>query len=556
MTNKTEINVYMPSRDPDIFKLNPKENLSDIREKLNIHLIYSFIDRSSGSFVKREHEAKKKLEDIIEERDLYLEMYPWKFLVEEHKLEFGRIIDITNGKFKIAEKAAFTAKDCKMTLFEDNSGNIPPFSTHLNENWKDLFLTADNNNKDIKESRFVTYPHTMVHEYHRLTLNLQLEPTPEFIKEVVVAINSKEHRNFKGITEKFGQFIPTEVILGGREYDHKDSDNDLFESLKDLRKWKCIKFKNPIRSIFRLLEKGLREEILKLIGKKILYMENTVNPGTVSLKPISCKIPEKILKFVQNNKEADCSLFATVVGKENVKNVTFNCQIFERDEKLKVYCIQKGSKERNCKLEIRWMVIGYDINFDFESNFNGQLEVRKFEFNASGFNIDQNFNLTRDPALCFGMPKLNELEISNNYLTIGHHFFNENGQIGFCTFYYDFKEAQYINNDSLNFNFYILFISNCPKSDGDIFPFKHNNRNKLPNFTGSKFTRTIKPKFISLYSNGHNKCRPMFLKQKINRFKIKYINGCDEGYIGKKFCKSDKLKYAFFDFNYQGISFH
>ena len=70
-----------------------------------------------------------------------------------------------------------------------------------------------------------------------------------------------------------------------------------------------------------------------------------------------------------------------------------------------------------------------------------------------------------------------------------------------------------------------------------------------------------KPKFISLYSAGENKCGPVFLKQKINEIKIKYIDVpiCEDEYC---ICKKKKLnelennlKCAVFDPN-QGISFY
>lgn len=560
-----QITVYMPSRDPVLVSLNLKDKLSKIREnpEVNINPIHSFIDRSSVE-IKREDEVNKSLEEIIKERDLHLEMYPWNSLVKKHELEFALIINITSKKFKKAKKKAFTVKHCNMIEIDNNRGN-KTFKTHLNDNWKDLLLTADN--KDIEESGFVTNSAYNVIEHSRLSLKLQLEPTDDFIKEVKEAIDSKNPKKFKEITESFGQFIPREVILGGREY-HENSDKDLFESLKDLRNWKCIKFKNPI-SIFGLLEENLRKKILPLIGKKILYMKSTeycteiTNCGSKL-----CDIPKETLKFVQNE-EVDCNIFATVVDKEEVKNDIFNCQILwpsKGDPKLIIHCIQKKFKKRNCKLEIRWMVIGYDLNFDFKSNFNGQLEVQTFNFNASKCKKDLKVLKCDSSVLCFGMSKLNKLDPSNNCLTIGHHFFSDknNREIGFCTFYYCLKRTHYDNNDLLSFDFYMLKISGYPNfKDYGTSHLKHNNiENNLPNFIKSNklfsFTKSIKPKFISLYSTGQHKCHPIFLKQKINGIKIKYINSCDDEkcICQKKLHILDKnLRYAFFDFNYQGISF-
>ena len=113
-------------------------------------------------------------------------------------------------------------------------------------------------------------------------------------------------RKFKDITKEFGQFIPKEVILGGRAYFEEpnaliktliiNAVNKNFETkcegfklvggvklgsknsneliwtrpLEDFRNWDCIKFKDPV-SIFQPLSKDLRKQILTSIGKKLLY---------------------------------------------------------------------------------------------------------------------------------------------------------------------------------------------------------------------------------------------------------------------------------------------
>ncbi|CAI2166328.1 17770_t:CDS:2 [Funneliformis geosporum] len=45
-----------------------------------------------------------------------------------------------------------------------------------------------------------------------------LEPKIEFIDAVKDALNSKDVKKFKIILEEFGQFISTEVILGGKAF--------------------------------------------------------------------------------------------------------------------------------------------------------------------------------------------------------------------------------------------------------------------------------------------------------------------------------------------------
>src|SRR5206468_2119204 len=60
-------------------------------------------------------------------------------------------------------------------------------------------------------------------EHRKLSLNFKdyLKPTIEFIREVEAVIKSENPENFEQITENFGQFIPTEIILGGKVYHSK-----------------------------------------------------------------------------------------------------------------------------------------------------------------------------------------------------------------------------------------------------------------------------------------------------------------------------------------------
>src|SRR5204863_8673071 len=70
----------------------------------------------------------------------------------------------------------------------------------------------------IERSNFGTNFTYTICEYSKLSLKFKLQPVPEFIKEVKDAIESKDPRNFKKITEEYGQLISTEVTLGGRVY--------------------------------------------------------------------------------------------------------------------------------------------------------------------------------------------------------------------------------------------------------------------------------------------------------------------------------------------------
>ncbi|PKK59820.1 hypothetical protein RhiirC2_794267, partial [Rhizophagus irregularis] len=192
------------------------------------------------------------------------------------------------------------------------------------------------------------------------TFSFANKPDPDFVKAVEDAIESKDPRKFRKITEEFGKFVPKEEVIlgarayfvdansgdssknytrytnfkliGGKKFISKDfNEKEWHNSLEEFRNWECIKIKNPI-SIFYLLSEDLRKEILLLVGKKILYL-NTESYEYKLLKPGSHKIlelkniPKEILEILKD-KAADCSIFATVVDEKKVNNDIFNCQIF------------------------------------------------------------------------------------------------------------------------------------------------------------------------------------------------------------------------------------
>ncbi|CAB4446575.1 unnamed protein product [Rhizophagus irregularis] len=618
-----------------LVNLNLKTNLSEIRKileqnsKVKMYDTLSFankINNNNGSSlaeIAREDEKKIILESIIDKKNkiLYLKSESdWRFFKNKLKLEYGR--NVTLGK---ANKRAFTIVDCEMNEIVDGYENSTiQVDLEKDKSMKnDFLLTADINmsnftksgvsigNSIIKNSNDITNSTYSVIEYNKMSLKLELEPTIEFIEAVKNVIDSNDPRKFKDIINEFGQFIPKEIILGGRAYviarenyeenadeyftnidvqalnmkfgkkssrssntnnsskyqsfklfggkevcSNNFSKRDWVESLRDFRNWSCIKFKDSV-NIFQLLSENLRKQVLYLIGKKILYT-NTEDYNYYLFElgmyhTFKLNIPENILEILKH-KDSDCNIFATVIDK-NEKDI-FNCQVFwppNEDPKLIIHCIQKKFRKRKCKLKIRWMIIGYDINFDFNhSDLNVKLQILKNDFNSLNRQaIIKPLDLKYDSsALYFGIPILNNLDSSNNSLIIGHHFFNdENDKTGSYIFSYCLKKNHFVNLP--NFTFYTLIVSNYPNSDNyGISPFEHISKiSKLLSFIKFNSLKS-NPKFISLYST-KNKYGPIFIKQKTSEIKIKYINvNCNQDDCickSNKFKKEDNLKYAFLD---------
>ncbi|PKB99928.1 hypothetical protein RhiirA5_505458 [Rhizophagus irregularis] len=540
--------------------------------------------------IAREDEENIILEKIMDKKSMFLylksESEPdWKFLKDKLKLEYG--CTETLGK---ANKRAFTIVSCEMNeIIDGYENNIIQIDLEENKIIKnDFLLIADIDipnftklgvsikSSDIKNSNIITSLTYNIIEYKKVSLKFKLEPTTEFIKAVKDVIDSKDPRKFKDVINDFGQFIPKEVVLGsGKAYfiarensedyageyaknieklfsSNSFNESDWIETLNDYKYWSCIKLKDPV-NIFQLISKNLRKRILSFVGKKILF--TSIEKYSYKMPESGSKlinIPENILEILQN-KEANCNIFATVIDKKE-KDV-FSYQIIwppNEDPRLIIHCIQKKFRKRECKLKIKWMIVGYDTNFDFNhSDFNTKLKVLKNDFNALNCQaISESLDLEYNPSiLCFGIPVLSNLDSSNNSLVIGHHFINdrENRKVGSYIFSYCLEKNHYVNLP--NFTFYTL-ISKYPNSDNyGISTFQHTSKTKkLLNFI--KFNSLeSKPKFFSLYSAANN-YGPIFLKQKASEIKVKYINvNCNQdNCICKRLMKlENSLKYAFFD---------
>jgi hypothetical protein len=166
------------------------------------------------------------------------------------------------------------------------------------------------------------------------------------------------------------------------------------------------------------------------------------------------------------------------------------------------------------------MIIGRDTKFEFnDSNFNVQL--KKLEIRNRPSSSCKSFVKELESnsfELCFGIPELSKLDRSNESLTIGHHFYNDQENVhsaGLFTFSYCLKKKQYVNLP--DFDFYVFIITYNSNSDNyGILPFK-NKKSKWP-----KVTLNQMPKFNSLYSTGESKCGQVYLKQKFKGIKMKY----------------------------------
>ncbi|RIA95363.1 hypothetical protein C1645_816731 [Glomus cerebriforme] len=630
-----------PLQSSKVYFLNLKNKLSDIRKELrkykiiNDTLSFSKKNNNDAEFyeIVRESEENFLLEQIIDEVNddnsksffLYLKSYSnptWDVLNDNCKLDYGCTMSFDG--IKKANKRAFIMKGCGLTYIDSKGYKKDQLEFESKEDWikkTNLFVNVDDYD-DIKnfikfgfsvsfndlqkENLFEEIKSTYQYiEIGKVILKLSkgnLEPTPEFINAVKDAIKSKNPKEvFKEITEEYGQFIPTEVILGGRVYfkdvemksdnfikksekecfnigsstieienksrdskkkskfysfnymkllggkhpSDKDFDEDAeknwIESLKDYQNWDCIEFKDPI-SIFQLLPDDLRKESIKSIGKRILHASADeycdyylYEPG--AYRNFVLNNMPYISRIIQN-KDAECDVFATVVDTEDSKNIFFNCQVFSDSESkpsIIIHGIQKEFRPRKYKLKVGWMVIGYDIDFDFIlSDISVELIKKKYNLQDqqffNGIELQLEHDLMTKNIPFFGIPILSNLNSSNNSITIGHNFYNKESKYKIDAFSYCSKENRYV--ELPNFTFCTLIILNNPTSSTyKLFPFEFNKFSIFENkpfidlkesFTSQ--SNSLNPKCISLYLSKENNYNPIFLNQNSKQINAEYVD--------------------------------
>ncbi|CAB4483691.1 unnamed protein product [Rhizophagus irregularis] len=418
-------NSQSPQNTSKFCRLNINNNLSDIRKKLKNSKTINDIDtllfsKKEGDEFVEITEEDFPLEEIIEvinktnSKSYYLYLMKslnprWKILNEKFKLDYGRTM--SSDGIKIAKKRAFILKDCELIEFGANGYKKGRLGFESKEDWmkkSNLFVNVDginvhnfvefglsiesSQNKNYTEEINSTYQYT---EIAKVSLKFDKENlvlTDDFKNKVTKAIQSKDHRSFREITEDYGQFIPTEIIFGGRVCfkdikvssenssdkakggsfgvsfgssklqigrnsgksekesnlcnsdcirflggKHPDDENFdekcWIESLKDYQDWDCIEFKNPI-NIFQLLSDNLYKKSFISLGKKILYTDTKdynyvlYGAGMYQIFELNDDNIPSHISKIIQNKNADCDIFASVINTKNSKDIFFNCQIF------------------------------------------------------------------------------------------------------------------------------------------------------------------------------------------------------------------------------------
>jgi hypothetical protein len=548
-SNKLNVRVNInDSQSPisEIVKLTLEDNLSVVREslkndatiKMNNTLLFSkkFTDNKLAE-ISRENEKDFTLRDIIEKSNdttytLYLiktSTY-WKFLNDKHKLDFG--CTMTSSGIKRASQRAFITEACQLNELDINKEKVVKFYSLEDRMIKNNLFFVPNMNvkyfarigikheneyfKDNENITNITYK-CQVHKKEFIKIG-NLKATDNFIKKVNDALKLEDPKKFVQITEEFGQFIPTEVILGQRFQIDNNNTKEKEDSLNDYRKWNIIELREPI-SIFELVDDDLREKLYSFFGKRILYSEITL----LDIKDIEdnkddktkiIELPQKISELI-SSKHADCSIFATAIG---IKDY-YHCQIFTSPDDKEQKLIIHHFNGKDSQLKIGWMVVGNDTNFksifpDYNTtSFNNtRFKIFKINYNLSDdvvFNL-KTLKLPTEKPYYIGIPYTN----NQSDPVIGHYFSNDREKL--YRFAYSPKDKQCVKLPE--FRLHLLEMTNS----STIFEKYMNNNINLDNIDEFKKFDNV-PKFISLYSKKDG-CRSIFLKQHPTQVKVKFFN--------------------------------
>ncbi|GBB85493.1 hypothetical protein RclHR1_01200007 [Rhizophagus clarus] len=609
-------------------KLKITDKLSEIREQLTYNSTIRmddtvlFLQGDNFNIVSPNCESERHLKDIISMEDtIYLkncEIPDPEYLKSALKLEYGLTLIPNDTKIETAKEKAFTIDNIEL-IKPDEAISDETANSYSMEAWKkkiDMFFNAKSKlmNYGLSELSFMntqnenqeTKRKISCKKISKMHLRLSLKLTEKFIEEIKEAvesdhkavesdhkaIGSKAREKLRKIIKEFGQFVPTEVTLGGIIYAKEESnksseqkntngvsgipavglsvgvglnsdEKQWVNSLYDYRNWKCIEFQEP-KKLFELLDEDIRQGVYKVFGKKILYRD--VIPLNAQLEYGEYKIVElplrgKINKIIKKE-EADCNVFATIVGDE--KNDFYNCQIYHprnnnEKPKLIIHCYQKiRNYQPRRKLKIGFMIIGYDfdsLNDESAENDDMRFEVVNHQdYENSGNRESTQFTLDKNSFL--GIPVLNELNNSDKSILIGHYFIKKDNVIEANVFSYSLDENKYVKLPK--FMFQVLVLRSKTYESEIAFKEKlmrltrprryiENTSLALRSKENNEDNENT-PKYISVsvYSTKGKdnetklNCDPVFLKQKNNEIKLKYAVCKCKGTCSLCECKSLK----------------
>ncbi|CAB4426254.1 unnamed protein product [Rhizophagus irregularis] len=603
---------------PKLDRLNLTDNLSNIRlelEKRNtINETLSFSKKTpENEFaeIERENEGIFFLKNIIDDVNSCYFLYliknsrpSWKILNEKCKLDYGCTMSFDG--IKKADKRAFIMKYCELTEIKTGGYEIDKLEFESKVDWMkktNLFIgDCDDVNilnfvklaiKGLKDENFnnevkSTYRYTELAKVSLRVSKKNLVLTEDFENDINDAIESKDPRKFRKITKRYGQFIPTEIILGGRFYtkdvkislessandsiegsvntsigplnlrmgynsnnsskkskfyssnrvkilggrhpnDENFDEKTWIESLEDYQNWDCIEFKDPI-SIFQFLPDDLRKKTIESIGKRILYTSTEdydyelYELGRHGIFELR-NLPDNILEIILNE-EADSDVFATIVDTDEYSKAFFNCQILKKQKAIPTIIIH-GIQEKFKQLKYQLKIKIMVIGFDIYFNHilsDTSVLLYKDEYKSKSSCLFDSMNYKLEYELITGNTPFLGIPILNRLDSSNNSLI-----IG-----HNFCNIQ--SNDKFRIDTFSYCVKNkrydnLPDFSFCILIISNNTTQSFPFKFGLWRKPCINfnepnPRYVSLYLTKDINYSPIFLNQKSKQITIEYVE-CD-----------------------------
>ncbi|KAF0541897.1 hypothetical protein F8M41_005046 [Gigaspora margarita] len=498
-----------------LVKLAKDFSLDKVREKLEINDIISnlisFYFTKNYSIIGCSNEHEFNLSDILDGDTIYLK--------EDSQPNW--------------KKLAFTIKDCELNILDDFN-SYPITTSSVNDLFKnrglflnpqlDLDFLIDPQNSRSYDSEQVSGFNIQNFVKAILSINKKdIIITEEFEVAVKEALNSQDINILKHAIEKFGQFVPTEIMFGGRLHYELTTYTGSTIQLEDTFIFGGDKIK------------------IELIGKTIIYSniqyyefkihDYNDESNNIDLKARNIvDLKARIIDSIFSNKDTDPQVFATVSNIEDDDNDNiFTCMLCTPSDlsipKLIINCTRYKSDQQKVynvkiiKIRISWIIVGYDFNSIFSpEHFYLQSTTRDCNHNDDASH-EKVLNIrTEYSTILFGIPVVLEWNPSFKHSIIGHHFSSNDDKVDICLYKYDLSEKKYFTRSLSNFKFNILYTKH---QNPDIFRcFKVDKDLSL-----KMILESDKNLFISLHKEGCNQSDPGFIRRKNGQLFIKQPDG-------------------------------
>ncbi|KAF0489003.1 GGDEF domain-containing protein [Gigaspora margarita] len=422
----TEYYICLSSKETLNVIRNELETCDDFRMGTNCYFM-----TKNGAQILRKNESKLKLMKIIETRNndshfLYIKESA-KFDLLQLTYEKGFKFD-TDGSIENAKKKAFKININEIEPPSDSICDRKDKTYECNHapstNCKRSFIIDGNFSaalewvcNSLKLSR-INSEHTFngiktstIHMYQwrpkKEIIISDIIATDEFIGDVKAALKNNEEdlvKQLRELSERYGHFYAHRLILGGAIVKNKsrakntsffsafNGDNtnisipdsviggneDKYlqegmkswdESLEDASTWKIIGY-DKIYSLFELLDKNLKKEVLNALGHRILKAGTEDILFELKESYIHSLSPQ--IKEIGN--VHNYQVFASIMSKSDKNLFSVHIDYVNKDKNTPVIVVHNIKRENSvstllCPIKLGWIIVGPLTNFNFNVQF-------------------------------------------------------------------------------------------------------------------------------------------------------------------------------------------